>query len=344
MARINWGAVVTQAVEQAQAYYNEYKEAGTLRAIYYRLVSIEVLPNTKSAYKGLSRALTDARLEGTFPWHLMIDNVRASTGERSKTTLETAKYWASTETRDKLAELESAFEAIADPHVNFVPAKWSAQKKRVILAIEKDAILGAVRSVTSRQDVEIFPLRGYSSTTFVKQLADRIRSLHQLKDREDPRCGEVHLLIITDYDPSGEDIARDVQDRLRYKFGVTCVAEKILLTKPQITEYDLPARPEDADEIAKMQRDPRWNKWTDGVFRVELDAMAAIEPDAFRKIIQDAISKHFDKDLSTSQRKEAKEACKEAEEELRELYGKLEEVHKTVSLRIEEIRAQEEED
>jgi len=164
----------------------------------------------------------------------MVDNVRESTGARSEVTLEDAKYNASTETRDKLYDLEIAFQAIQEPHVNFGLAKWSAQKKRVIIAIEKDAILGAVKSVTKMQDVEIFPLRGYSSTTFMKQLADRIRSLHQIGAGTDPRCGEVQLLIITDYDPSGEDIARDVQERLRYKFGVTCTAEKILLTKAQI--------------------------------------------------------------------------------------------------------------
>jgi len=335
MARINWEAIIPQAVQQASAYRSEYGESPTLRGIYYRLVSIEAIPNTKSAYKGLSRALSDAHLEGTSPWCLMVDNVRESTGAKSETTLEDAKHWASTETRDKLAELERAFEAIEDPHVNFRPGRWADQEKRVVLAIEKDAILGAVKSVTSRQDVEIFPLRGYSSTTFVKQLADRVSQLTQ--------HGEVQLLIITDYDPSGEDIARDVEDRLRDKFGVTCIAEKILLTKEQIMEHDLPATPEDADEIAKMQRDPRWDKWTDGFFRVELDAMAAIKPDSFRKIITTAIDKHFDEDKYTSQRDEAKEACEEAEEELRELYGKLEEVHETVRERIEEIRAQEEE-
>ncbi len=340
MGRLNWDAIIPQAVEQAEAYRKEYGESPTLRGIYYRLVSIEVIPNTKSAYKSLSRALSDARLEGTFPWRLMVDNVRSSTGARSETTLADAKYWASTETRDKLLELEGAFEAIANPQVAFRPARWSAQKKRVILAIEKDAILGAVKSVTKRQDVEIFPLRGYSSTTFVKQLAERIRSLSQLKGRKDPHCGEVQLLIITDYDPSGEDIARDVEDRLRDKFGVTCVAEKILLTKAQIMEYNLPAKPEDAAEIAKMQRDPRWNKWTDGIFRVELDAMAAIVPDAFRKIIRDAIDKHFDKDLSSKQNMEATFACVDAMDELRKLYEQLEDVHDTVSSRIEEIRAQ----
>jgi len=334
MGNLNWAAIIPEAVKQADAYRREYNEAPTLRGIYYRLISIGVIPNTRSVYKGLSRVLSDARLEGTFPWGLMVDNVRASTGAGDETTLKTVKHWASTETRDKLTRLENAFTAISNPHVYFRPARWAAQEKRVVLAIEKDAILGAVKSVTQRMDIEIFPLRGYSSTTFMKQLAECVSRLS--------RYGEVQLLIITDYDPSGEDIARDVEDRLRDKFGVDCTAEKILLTKPQIIEHDLPAIPGDAEEIAKMQRDSRWDKWTDGVFRVELDAMAAIKPAAFKEIINDAVAKHYDGDLSIKQGREAAEACEAAEEELRGLYGELEEVHDVVRERIEEIRAQEE--
>jgi len=334
MGNLNWATIIPEAVKQADAYLREYDEAPTLRGIYYRLVSIGVIPNTKSVYKGLSRVLSDARLEGTFPWGLMVDNVRASTGAGDETTLRMVKHAASTETRDKLTNLENAFTAISDPRVYFRPARWAAQPKRVVLAIEKDAILGAVKNVTKRMDIEIFPLRGYSSTTFMKQLAECVSRL--------TRHGEVQLLIITDYDPSGEDIARDVEDRLRDKFGVTCTAEKILLTKPQIMEHDLPWKPEDAAEITKMQRDSRWNKWTDGIFRVELDAMAAIKPAAFKEIITDAVAKHYDEDLSIKQGREAKEACEAAKEELRELYEQLEEVHDMVSARIEEIRDQQE--
>jgi len=336
VTNLNWASIIPQAVKEAEAYRREYGDAPTLRGIYYRLVSTNVIPNTKHAYKGLSRTLSAARIKGTFPWRLMVDNVRQSTGAGGEITLKTAKLWASTETQDKLTELEQAFNAISNPHVDFRPSRWAAQEKRVILAIEKDAILSAVKSVTRGMDVEIFPLRGYSSTTFMKQIAQCVSRLSQ--------HGEVQLLIITDYDPSGEDIARDVQERLSGKFGVTCKAEKILLTKPQIIEHDLPWKPEDAAEIAKMQRDPRWDKWADGVFRVELDAMAAIVPAAFREIISDAVNKHYDEDLHKEQRDEAKEACEEAEEELDNLHEHLEEVHDMVRDRIEEIRAQQEVD
>ncbi len=68
---VKWSKVIIHAVTHARRYKTEYKEAPTLRAIYYTLIGIEVIPDKKSAYKGLSRALSDARLDGTFPWNLM---------------------------------------------------------------------------------------------------------------------------------------------------------------------------------------------------------------------------------------------------------------------------------
>ena len=47
MVSIKWSEVIPEAVKQAQAYMREYNEAPTLRGIYYRLVSVEAIPNTK---------------------------------------------------------------------------------------------------------------------------------------------------------------------------------------------------------------------------------------------------------------------------------------------------------
>ena len=86
-----------------------------------------------------------------------------------------------------------------------------------------------------------------------------------------------------------------------------------------------------------MRRDPRFANWSEGFFRVELDAMLAIVPDAFRACLNDSIAKHFDKELYEENRAEANEANGKAEGELRELYAQLEDVHQLVMERIDEL-------
>lgn len=331
MASIKWNEVIPEAVEQAKGYRDEFGEAPTLRGVYYRLVSVEAIPNTKSAYKGLSRVLTKARLEGEFPWNLMQDNVRESTGQRREVSVSTAKERAEESVEDALGRIKGAFDAIEDPSVSYSASKWAHQPKRVVVAIEKDAILGAVKNVLRGRDVEIFPLRGYTSTTFMKQIAGSVKRLNRYADEP------VELVIITDYDPSGEDMVRDLEARLRNDYGCKLNAEKVLVTKEQIRDYDLPAIPDDAEEVAKLRRDPRFKNFADGVYRVELDAMAAIEPDAFRTIVREAVDKHFDKDIYEENKAETDEANQDAEETLRRLYKTLEDSIGQVRAIISEI-------
>lgn len=330
MARINWNEVIPAAIEQAQEYKREYNEAPTLRAIYYRLVSVEVIPNTKSAYKGLSRVLSQARVDDEFPWDLMQDKTRTSTGTPRTVSLDYVKRWAGEAVEDALQTLGGAFESIQDPSVSWRPDRWDGQPKRVIVAIEKEAIMGAVQNVLRGWNVEIFPLRGYTSTTFMKEMAEAVDNLDDY--------GHVQLVIVTDYDPSGEDMVRDLQERLWRDYNVSCNAEKVLLTKQQILDNDLPATPEDAEEIAKMRRDPRFTGWEDGLYRVELDAMAAIKPNVFRQIIKESVSKHWDEEIYQERHEEAEMVCNDAESELKDLYKKLEQVHLEVVAKIAEIQ------
>ena len=327
---INWTPIIPLAVEEAEGYIREFKEPPTLRAVYYRLVSKNHLPNTKGAYKGLSRVLTKARHEGTFPWNYMVDNIRKSTGRGGEGTIDAVANTLKNELESRLSDLESSFGAIKAPDLNWVPSRWAGQENRVLVCVEKDAMLAPVRYALRGHDVEIFPTRGYSSTTFMKQLADRVHDLHQY--------GDVKIKLLTDYDPSGEDIARDIEERLRDKFGVVCEAEKLMITKEQIIQHDLPTKVDDAEEVAKLMRDPRWDKWTDGMFRVELDALPAINPEAFKKIMQDSVLQHFNGDLYTKQRGVAAQMCIDTEDEIKALYGQLETVHEEVRERIEEIR------
>lgn len=318
---IVWSNVVKEAIKQAENYRQRIREAPTLRGLYYALVSVEALPNTINAYKRLSEKLSKARKDGIFPWNLLQDKTRGRIGETSETPLEDAIGWAETEPQDQLNALKRAFERIQDPSVRFRAGTWAGQPKRVVIALEKDAVSGAVQRFTNKYGIEIFPLKGYGSTTFVKEMAGRLRQLSH--DGE----VEVQLLIITDFDATGEDISRWLQETLRWDFGVNVKSEKILLNLDQIEEHSLPSAPGDAEERAKMMRDPRWATWEHGFFRVELDAMLAIAPDSFEQCLLDAVEKHYDQDINQDNIEKAEEACDEAEDGIREVYEQIQEAH-----------------
>ena len=48
----------------------------TVRKVYYQLVSRQVIENTQSRYKAVSKALADSRREGVIPWDWIEDRLR----------------------------------------------------------------------------------------------------------------------------------------------------------------------------------------------------------------------------------------------------------------------------
>ena len=54
---IDWSHVIQVAHEEASNYYSNFGTALTLRGLFYILVSKNIIPNTKNAYKSLSRGI-----------------------------------------------------------------------------------------------------------------------------------------------------------------------------------------------------------------------------------------------------------------------------------------------
>jgi hypothetical protein len=59
----------------------------------------------------------------------------------------------------------------------------------------------------------------------------------------------------------------------------------------------LPHRPEDSEEIAKLQRDPRFKKYEHGFFRVEIDSLLALHWDRFLEILQEKLEAYWDSEI-----------------------------------------------
>lgn len=267
-----------------------------------------------SAYKYLSRVVAKARYERRFPEHLIRDVTRAYAN------LEPLASLPRVPAREELErELSSIVERYAGVRLN----PWEDQEKRVIVLIEKEAQFELVKKLI-RENFEfgvheVVFSRGYDSATDMIRLAREIKRINERGQR-------VVLLIISDFDPSGEDIASDYVDRLlKIEPGLNVEAEKIAVTKEQVVKYNLPCTPESAEEVEKMRRDPRFKSFYDkhGLMRVELDAFVALKPDEFKRVLIDSIRKHFDYGVYESVTKKREEQlrnqAKEVKEKVREM-------------------------
>jgi len=133
---------------------------------------------------------------------------------------------------------------------------------------------------------------------------------------------------------SGEDIPRDARDRLRMLSGADFIFEKVAVTKHHVLTLDLPPAPESEEEIQKLKRDSRYPRYIQqlksdpklkelaerygGLVRVELDALVALKLEEFKKIVKEAIEKHFDWNVFNSTTKAKEEELKAKASDLKQ--------------------------
>jgi len=316
------------AYEVAREYYQQHGTPLTLRGLFYILVSKGVIPNTVSAYKRLSEVLAKARYEGEFPWYLLKDVTRRRIHKEVETRYPTSPL----SPEDLKRILEEYINSYTDARVN----PWEDQRYRVIVVVEKEALTDAVSNFID----EVWPygvyqvrvIRGYDSATDVHELAKTIEDI--------PKNQTPVVLQFGDYDPSGEDIVRDFRERLKMlSKRQDIVFEKVAVTLDQIIELQLPCKPESAEEVEKMRRDPRYKSYIAKLqqlaetdervrkliemygspeIRVELDALVALKPEEFKRILKAAIEKYFDYNTYNTVTKAKEEELKKKAEEVKQ--------------------------
>jgi hypothetical protein len=256
-------------VNEVNQILAEYSIPLTLRQIYYRLVSKGVIPNTKTSYKTLSKILVKARERGEIDDSKIEDRSREVLGQGDW------GYWSLE------SFLEERIERLKESWRYWTRPLWETQPKRVMVILEKDALSRLFVDVCDEYRVNVYPTRGYGSYTYVKNMALTI-------DGEKPTV----ILYFGDYDPSGRDIERDISSRLERYGARNFIVKRVALTPEQIKQYNLPPKPEDAETIAKLMRDPRTKTY--GMdYACELDAL---EPNILQEMIRKAIEAEIDKE------------------------------------------------
>jgi hypothetical protein len=148
------------------------------------------------------------------------------------------------------------------------------------LWVEKDALAGVLRPIAYKYHITLMVNRGYSSQSAMYEAANRF-----IDRGEDKRKT---ILYLGDFDPSGEDMVRDIQDRMDMFLVNNLEVTKIALIPAQIKQYNPPPNP------AKI-KDPRAKDFIamHGASSWEVDAINPVE---LQRIIISEIQHHLDVD------------------------------------------------
>lgn len=255
--------IIENSVEILQRY-----EAGvlTLRGLYYQLVSMG-MTNSISHYKRVVSAMIDARWDGVVDFDAFSDRERVIVGSTDF------------EETDLYSSIQKGKEQVKAWMDNFYKNRWENQPYYPEVFIEKKALQGVFERVCYRNSVALGACKGYPSLTFLNETTKR------LIDAENQ--GKIPVILyFGDYDPSGEDIPRAVEENIRRLGCESVEVRRIALLHEQVIEWNLPPAP-------VKQTDSRAAKWS-GIGQVELDA---VEPRKLQRMCQEAIDSVFDKSL-----------------------------------------------
>lgn len=259
---------------------DQYMKQGyrmSLRQLYYQCISRDVLPaswidreynlknnlqpdtkNTEKNYKRLGGVVGDGRLAGLIDWDGIEDRGREPSKHPEFNDI------------DHLVEV-----ALSSYRLD----RWQDQRNYVEIWVEKDALSGVLEPLCREYHVTLMVNKGYSSLSAMKESADRFKAMAT-------RAGKrPYLLYVGDHDPSGEDMVRDVGERL-YMFGADVKVEKLALTWDQIEEYDPPPNPTKlTDSRAKAYVDK---------FGMESWEVDALDPDVLDDVVRKRIAQLVD--------------------------------------------------
>ena len=156
------------------------------------------------------------------------------------------------------------------------------------ILLEKNALRSVIESVGREFCIPVTTGRGYSSLGPRQAMAERFRGSGKTN---------LVLLILTDFDPDGEQIASSFARSMRDDFGLSVHPVKVALTQEDILKYDLPS-----DMDAKPSS-PHYKKFVAkyGTRAVELDA-APVK--LLQSKLREVINGYLDVDTYNAQIKE----------------------------------------
>lgn len=206
--------------------------------------------------------------------------------------------------------------------------RWDTQPYRVEVWIEKSALVGVIEGVCQQWDVPFFSCRGYTSISEVWEASQRLLRHYHGKNHQEGRGQTPIILHFGDHDPSGIDMTRDIQDRLR-TFGMPMEIRRLALNMDQVEQYNPPPNPAKTTDsrYAGYIREYGGESW-------ELDAL---EPATISDLIDGEIRGLIEMDAW----REATKLQKQHRKQLAEMAARWEDIMDTYDLRDIEVEEDE---
>lgn len=160
----------------------------TLRQLYYQLVGKDLIPNNISVYKKIGKIVDDLKYSGRIDWSAIEDRGRVPR----------LSYW-----------ITGVKHSLEDTYDQYRRDRQADQDIHIELWTEKDAISNILFRAIDPYHIRLVINKGYTSSSSLYDAYERF--VNQINDHGK----KIIILYFGDHDPSGIDMVRDIDDRMR---------------------------------------------------------------------------------------------------------------------------------
>ena len=254
-------------IENAIDVLSNYEDGVlTIRGLHYQLVS-RGMTNDIQHYKRVVAATGDARWRGLISFNAFSDRDRYLACE--------------TEAEPSILgdKIDKAKEQVRLWATNYYLNQWENQTYYPEVFIEKKALEGVFYKPCKYHGIALGACKGYPSLTFLHDATQRFKEASS-------RGQKPIIIYFGDYDPSGEDIPRALQENIRSLGCPEIELKRVALKEWQVIDWKLPPAP-------TKVTDSRSASW-DGLGQVELDA---VKPEVLISLLEHTVRDLFDENL-----------------------------------------------
>lgn len=295
-------AQVVRAEWFAELWYRFGFSTGVhLRRVHYRLVSVEDAfmhdgrryENTLQCWGYLCDAGKYARYLGLVPAEAFEDHrnpdpnvfVTPRNSDPTPGWWRPSDYWALPRINVEDVLGDSRTLRIEHPYTEGYDYNSADQQFHVEVWIEKSTMNDVLLPICRDAGVNLVTSLGFQSITSTVELLQRIASFDK----------PARILYVSDFDPAGDGMPTAVARQLEFwrdafAPGADVALTPLVLTREQVSQYDLPRKPVKEEDLRKASFD---EKYGDGG-AVELDALEALYPGVLASIVSAAIAPYRD--------------------------------------------------
>jgi hypothetical protein len=271
--KVNWKNDVMPIIKERLELFNRYGIIPTLKTIFYSLVILNIIPNSYSYYKYLSKYTNHARVRGELPISCFPEQ------DLPKITNSYNEFVNAKQYIQKIVnylEETSLNPSIQDYHFN---NKSDHLYNDIEIWVENNGISFTLHNLLNNSGIKIISNKRTNNLGFINKNIKRLK--YSLKEDK-----KITILYFANFDLFNTDIDKMINNTL-INFNLNIDFKKIAITENQMRNFHLPENP-NPEIIRKLDSNFRKEYFIrkyGRIFQIELESLQAYSPENFKNLV-----------------------------------------------------------